>query len=289
MTSSQIRGVAHRVYRDAIRNRTTQTAAALAYYFVLSLFPGLVFLSAVASYLPVPNLFGQSLALMSRFLPADSMGVVRGVLSDVISPHRATFLSVGLIATLWTLSGGFSAAIEAISIAYEIDDDRPFWKVRLLAIGLAIISEIFFLISLSVMLVGPRFGDWIAYELRLSYVFAAIWPYVQWGVALSFTVLAVEAFYYFAPGVKQRFLETLPGAVVSVTCWILLSYSLGVYFRNFANFNKTYGTLGAAIALMVSLYWTSFALLIGARLNFELDRESTITKKRPQTRFPAAA
>jgi len=84
----------------------------------------------------------------------------------------------------------------------------------------------------------------------------------------------VEALYFLAPNVKQRFLATLPGAVLAVGCWIGLSYLLGIYFRHFANFNKTYGTLGAAIALMVWLYWTGFAMLVGAELNAELAKIS---------------
>ena len=86
----------------------------------------------------------------------------------------------------------------------------------------------------------------------------------------GFTILAVETLYYLAPNVKQRFLATLPGAILAVGCWIVLSYLLGIYFRNFAHFNKTYGTLGAAIALMVWLYWTGFAMLVGAELNAEI-------------------
>jgi membrane protein len=86
--------------------------------------------------------------------------------------------------------------------------------------------------------------------------------------------LAVEALYYLAPNVKQRFWVTLPGAVLAVGCWIGMSYLLGIYFRGFANFNKTYGTLGAAVALMVWLYWTGFAMLIGAELNAELAKKT---------------
>ena len=93
-----------------------------------------------------------------------------------------------------------------------------------------------------------------------------------------FTIIAVEALYFLAPNVKQRFWATLPGAVVAVGCWIALSYLLGVYFRHFANFNKTYGTLGAAIAFMVWLYWTGFAMLVGAEWNIELEK---ISRKGP--------
>jgi membrane protein len=257
-----------------MQNHTLQMAAALSYYFVLSLFPALIFLSAVVAYLPVPDLFNQALGLMSHFLPPDSMGLVRRVLSDVITPNRGTFLSFGILGTLWTASGGFAAAIEALDLAYEVDDERPFWKTRPLAIGLAFLIGALLLIALSVMVVGPRFGEWLAARVHLSGLFIFLWPYIHWSVAVGFTVLAVEALYFLAPNVKQRFLATLPGAVLAVGAWIALSYLLGVYFRHFANFNKTYGTLGAAIALMTWLYWTGFAMLVGAELNAELAKVS---------------
>jgi membrane protein len=261
-------------YGNVVRNHTLQMAAALAYYFILSLFPALILLSAVVAYLPVPDLFNQALALMARFLPADAMGLVQRVLADVISPNKGTFLSLGILGTLWAASGGFAAMIEALNIAYDVRDDRPFWKTRPLAVGLAFLTGALLLIALSVMVVGPRFGEWLAGRVHLSGLFVLLWPFIHWTIALGFTVLAVEALYFLAPNVKQRLRATLPGAVVSVGCWITLSYLLGLYFRHFGNFNKTYGTLGAAVALMVWLYWTGFAMLVGAELNEELAKIS---------------
>jgi membrane protein len=275
-----------RTYADITRNHTMQMAAALSYYFVLSLFPALIFLSAMVAYLPVPNLFGQALSMMGRFIPPDSMGLVRRVLADVITPNRSAFLSFGILGTLWAASGGFSAAIEALNVAYDVKDDRPFWKTRSLAIALAFIIGGLFLLALAVMIVGPRFGLWLAGRVHLSSLFVFLWPYIHWSVAVGFTILAVEALYFLAPHVKQRFLATLPGAVVAVGCWIALSYLLGMYFRHFANFNKTYGTLGAAVALMVWLYWTGFAILVGAELNSELAKISS-EGPLPEKREPA--
>ena len=286
MRPMQCRDAMVRTYGDVVRNHTLQMAAALAYYFILSLFPALMFLSAVVAYLPVPDLFDQALNLMGQFLPPDSMGLVRRVLADVITPNKGAFLSFGILVTLWSASGGFSAAIEALNIAYDVEDDRPFWKTRPLAVGLAFITGALLLIALSVMIVGPRFGQWLAARVNLSSLFVFLWPFIHWCVAVGFTVLAVETLYYLAPNVKQRFLSTLPGALLAVGCWIGLSYLLGVYLRHFGNFNKTYGTLGAAIVLMVWLYWTGFAMLVGAELNAELakvSREGKLPEKhKPQ-------
>jgi len=274
-------------YDDVNRNHTMQMAAALSYYSVLSLFPALILLSAVVAYLPVPDLFNQALVVMARFLPPDAMGLVSRVLADVISPNRGTFLSFGILGTLWAASGGFSAAIEALNVAYDVEDDRPFWKTRPLALALAFITGILLLVALATMIVGPRFGEWLAARVHLSRLFILLWPYLHWTIAVGFTVLAVEVLYFLAPNVKQRFLATLPGAVLAVGCWIGLSYLLGIYFRHFANFNKTYGSLGAAIALMVWLYWTGFAMLVGAELNAELAKRSREGKLEQKHEPPA--
>ena len=119
---------------DVGRNHTMAFAAGLSYYFVLSLFPALIAVSAVVGFLPVPDLFGQILALMSRYVPADSMGVVRQIARDVITPHRGALLSFGLIGTLWTASSGFAGMIEALNVAYNVPETRPYWKTRGLAL-----------------------------------------------------------------------------------------------------------------------------------------------------------
>src|SRR5207247_8823238 len=116
-------------------------------------------------------LFNQSLLLMSHFLPADAMGLVRRVLADVITPNKGTFLSFGILGTLWAASGGFAATIEALNIAYEVDETRPFWKTRPLAIGLTFAIGTLLLTALSVMIVGPRFGEWLAANIHVSRLF----------------------------------------------------------------------------------------------------------------------
>jgi membrane protein len=270
-----MRNALSQAYGDLRTKHTMLMAAALSYYFVLSLFPALIFLSASLAYLPVPDLFGHALGLISRFLPPDSMRLVRKVLADVITPERRTFLSFGFFGTLWAMSGGFSAIIEALNVEYEVrDDPRPFWKKRLLALSLALVIGALLLVALALMIVGPKFGEWLSGKVRLSAMFVSLWPYIDWSIAVVFAVLAVEALFFLAPNVKQRFLATLPGAALAVGCWMTLSCLLGVYFRHFAHFNKSYGVLGAAIALMVWLYWTGFAILAGAELNSELAKHS---------------
>ena len=274
MTFATLRNALPSAYRDVLKHHTFQVAAALSYYFVLAVFPALIFLSAVVGFIPLPDLFGHVLVSMGRVLPTDSMRMVYSVLADVLATNRGAWLSFGILGTLWVVSTAFDATIEALDIVYEVKDDRPFWKSRLQALALAAISGGLLLVALAVLIVGPRFAAWLASRMALSGLFVFLWPAIHWIIVICFTIVAVEVIYFLAPNVKQRFLATLPGALVAVTSWIGLSYLLGIYFRHFANFSKTYGTLGGFIAFMVWLYWTSFFLLVGGELNAELAKAS---------------
>jgi len=261
-------------YRDLLRHHTLQVAAALSYYLVLSVFPALIFLSAMMASIPLAGLFPRVLDLMSRLLPSDTMRMIQAVLRDLLAANEKSWFSFGMVGTIWVASGAFSAIIEALDIAYDANDSRPFWKTRLLAVGLAAMTAALLLSALTVMILGPRFGAWLAARIYLSREFVLLWPAIHWGIAITFTLIAAELLYFVAPDIKQRFFATLPGAILAVTCWLGFSYGLGFYFRHIANYSRTYGTLAGFIAFMTWFYWNSLALLVGAELNAELAKES---------------
>jgi membrane protein len=141
---------------EAGRNHTMAFAAGLSYYFVLSLFPALIAMSAVVGFLPVPHLFDQILNMLSRFIPADSMGLVRQIVADTMNSHRGALLSFGLIGALWSASGGFAGLIEALNVAYNVPETRPYWKTRGLALLMTIMTGGLLLVALGVMVAGPN-------------------------------------------------------------------------------------------------------------------------------------
>ena len=261
-------------YRDVLKNHTMAFAAALSYYFVLSLFPLLIALAAVVGYLPIPDLFNHILDVMSRVVPSQSMGLVRKIVASVISPSKGKLLTVGLIGTLWSASSGFASMIEALNVAYDVPETRPYWKTRSLAFLMTFVIGALMVMALSVLIVGPSFGSWLANKVDLGPQFVIVWPSLRWGVSVGFTILAIELLYFIGPNVKQRFLQTLVGAIFAVGGWIGLSYLLGLYFQHFSSLNKTYGVLGGAIALFMWFYWTSLAILVGAEINSELLQET---------------
>jgi membrane protein len=259
-----------RVFNDGLTNQTLQAAAALSYYSILSIFPALILLSAVMAYIPLPNFFADALAAMARVVPRGTMPVVYSVLIGVLGANLRAWLSFGTVGTLWLVSSVFDEMINALDAAYEVTEHRPFWKERLLALGLSIITGLLLICAIAAMVVGLSAGEWLADKLFLSGLFILIWPFIHWTIAIGFALLGVQMIYFLAPNVKQRFMATLPGAVLSVACWMGLSYLLGIYFRYFESYNRIYGTLGGVLAFMTWLYWAYFIFLAGGRLNAEL-------------------
>jgi membrane protein len=273
VTRARLKRILAATYGNVLQHHTFQMAAGLSYYLILAVFPGLIFLSAIMGSMPLPDLFGRVLGTMALLLPRDTMRVVESVLLDVLATNRRAWLSFATLGGIWIASAAFDALIESLELAYGVHADRAFWKTRLRAVLLGVVTAGLVSIALTVMMLGPRFGAWLANRMYVSALFVFLWPLIHWAVAIVFTLVAVELLYFLAPNVKQRFGATLPGAIVAVTCWIGLSYLLGFYFRHIANLSRTYGTLAGFIAFMTWFYWNSIALLVGAELNTELARE----------------
>jgi uncharacterized BrkB/YihY/UPF0761 family membrane protein len=140
-----------------------------------------------------------------RSMPKRNLGI-RDILDGrPFLSARETFLSFGFLATLWTASGGFAAAIEALNIAYDAEETRPFWKTRPLSMLLTLLIGLLLLVALVVMILSPHFGEWLGNRMHLSRLWLWAWPYIHWMISIGFTVLAVEALHFVAPNVKQRF------------------------------------------------------------------------------------
>jgi len=207
---------------------------------------------------------------MARLVPGDGMSLVRNILSDVASHKHTPFLTLGLIFTIWTVSSGFAAMMDGLDVVYRVRETRPVWKTRPIALGLTLLAGSLLLVAVGLMVEGTQVGIWITRTFDLNPALLAAWRYLRLGIAVAFAVLAVELLYHFGPNVRQRFHNSLMGAIVAVGTWIGLSYLLGTYFRHFYNPNNTYGPLGAAIGLYVWFYLSGFAILFGGEINFLL-------------------
>jgi membrane protein len=285
---SHFKNAAVHVIRDMDKNHTMAFAAALSYYFVLALFPFLIFLSAVVAYLPLPDFFNQVMELIARVVPAANMGPLRSLVRDTILSRHSRLLTFGILFTLWSASSGFTALIDSLNTAYGVFETRRYWKTRGLAIGLTFSIGCLLVLALGLLLVGSVLSAWLTQTFGMG----VLWQVVRWVFAIGCIVLAVELLYFLAPNVKQRFLNTLSGSLIAVGGAVGLAYLLKIYFQDFSAYSKGYGTLGVALAFSIWLYWTGFAVLIGAQFNAELlpeRRRARATNPKGRSRTSLAA
>lgn len=256
------------IYNDVSDEHLFVFAAGLSYYFVLSLFPLLVSMASLLGYVPIPHLFEGLLSLMAKLVPGDGMSLVRSIVSDVVSHRHTHFLTLGLVFTIWTASSGFAAIIDGLDVVYRVRETRPVWKTRPIALALTLLAGSLLLLAVGLMVEGTYFGVWATGRFNLNPAVLVTWRYLRLGIAIMFAVFALELLYHFGPDLKQRFKDSLIGAIVAVMIWIGLSYLLGSYFRHIDSLDKTYGSLGAAVGLYLWFYLSGFAILTGGEINF---------------------
>jgi membrane protein len=284
------------VYEELFRTRAFTMAAAMSYYFLLALFPLLIFLSAMLGYLPIPNLFEQLLDVLAVVVPPEAMKMVEHILASLLTPHRGGLLSFGLLSYLWTASGGFVASIEALNVAYDVEDTRGWWRDRLQALLLTLTTGLLILLGMLLIIAGPHFGHLLTDLFAIPRGFGDLWPVLRVLTIFVIFVGAVEIQYCLAPNCKQKFMETMAGSVVAVTGIFLCSAGLGYYFSHLSNYNKTYGSLGAVIIMMLWLYVVALLFIVGAELNAELlkmkslqEEPATMSEMPPKVKGAPAA
>jgi membrane protein len=187
---------------------------------------------------------------------------------DVATQRHHHLLSLGLVFTIWTASSGFAATIDGLNVVYRVRETRPVWKTRPIALGLTLLAGSLLLVAVILMIEGTHLGVWFSSRYSLNPAMLGTWRALRLGIAIIFSVIAVQLLYHFGPDLKQRFRDSMAGAIVAVSTWIALSYLLGAYFRHFENLDTTYGPLGAAIGLYVWFYLSGFAVLFGGEINY---------------------
>lgn len=258
------------VYHELGRTRVFTAAAGLAFYFTFSLVPLLIVFASLLWYLPATTAVSQLLALLTALIPPESAELVRTAVLSVLEPGHGKILSFSILGYLWAATGGFSGLIEALDIAYDVKDCRSWWRYRLQALVLTFTVGGLALVSLLALIVGPEFGHFLRMFFSVPAGFAHLWPVLRWIVTIATFVTGVELVYYLGPHSRHSFWSTLPGAAIAVATWFLGSFGLSFYLSHLSNYNRTYGSLGAAAGLMLWLYISSLVVLIGAEFNGEL-------------------
>jgi membrane protein len=265
--------LARRVWHEIQVDDVFGHAAKLSFYFLLALFPLLLLLTDVFGF------FAQSAELryslleyFRRVLPNSAYHVVADTLNQITAGAGGGKLSLGILGTLWAASSGMVAVAAGLNAAYEIKDARPWWKIRLTAAGLTVAFSAFTVIALALVLAGGKIGRLLAEWAGYQHGFSVVWNLARWPISLFIVLLAMNLLYRFAPDLKEwEWHWMTPGAVVAVVLWIVVSLGFRFYLQVYNSYHATYGSLGAVIILMLWLYMTGAAILIGAEVNSEIE------------------
>jgi len=269
-----LRGLVRRVVAEVQQDNCAGYAAALAYYFLFALFPFFLFLTALLGYLPIPNLLDRMMAFLAQVMPGEALSLVEDNVRNLVSQQRGGLLSFGILAALWTSSSAITGISDALNHAYDVEEGRPFWKVRGMAILLTIGLSIFLISSIVLLMFGPQIGGWLAGFVGLGGAFEIAWNILRWPVILFLVITAVATIYYFAPDVDQHWKWITPGSVFAVVLWLLVSLAFSYYVNNFGSYDKTYGSIGAIIILLTWMYVSGFVILVGGEINSVIEHAS---------------
>jgi membrane protein len=261
----------HRFWKD----RVLDQSAMLSFYFLLSIFPLLLFLMTLLGLVlqSEPALQGTLHRYLAAVVPRSASALIDTTLEEITRGSGAATLSVALLLAWWPASQGMIAIIEGLNIAYEVGESRLWWKKYLVASGLTIAAVVFFAGALLLLIYGGRLSESIAMQLGYSGFIAGLWQVVSWILLLAFVLTAFNMLYIYAPNVKHRQWRWLmPGTVAGVALWLLVSFGFQLYLGFFDRFSLTYGSIGAVIILLLWFYLSGIAILVGGEVNSEIEK-----------------
>jgi len=263
-----IKELAARTWDETLEDNLLGRAAELAYYFLLALFPMLIFLTSLVGFIEgaQANIFSA----MARVVPGEAMRLVDETIRDVVSKRSGGLLSFGVLAALWAGSGGVSAVMETLTATYDVKEERSYWKLRLLAILITVLLAVLLVGGVILIMFGDKLSVQLAERLGLGPAFKVFWGAVDYLLGLALLFSALEVIYFFGPNVKQDWRWITPGAVFAVALMIVASILFSLYLRFGPSYSATYGGLGAVIVLLLWLYLMALIVLVGSEINAEI-------------------
>jgi membrane protein len=267
---SPARQLATESVKAALKDDISGRSAQLAYYFFLSLFPGLIFFSSALGLIARhgSHLEDQLLHAMAAVLPETSFGMVRDIFAQITKGSGGGKFTFGILFALWSATAGMSAVQDTLNAVHEVEEGRPFWKRSLNAVGLTLGAFILGIVALAFFFFGNSIIGALGTHSGFSTVASIAWRILSWALALFLFSLVFALTYYWAPDVEQpKWQWITPGAIIGILAWIIASLGFRLYLHYFDSYSKTYGSMGAVIVLLLWFYVSGFALLFGAELN----------------------
>jgi membrane protein len=257
--------------KEVEEDHVSAFAGNLTYKAIFAIFPFFTFLLSLLGLFNATELVNTMIESLSGVVPDSARQFIEGqLLSITTSQAEDTFTFaaiVSILLALWGVSGAFRSVMEAMNVMYEIEEDRPFWKVYGMSIFLSLGVAALLITALMLVVFGPGIGGTIADVVGLGYVFELVWNIVKWPVLIGIVLFAFALVYYFAPAAEQRFRYVSPGSIMAVTMWLLFSLLFRLYVENFGSYSATFGSFAGIIILMLYIYYSSFIMLVGAEMN----------------------
>jgi len=276
--------VARGVNEDNLLGR----AAELAYNWILAIFPLMIFLLSLlgvfASHRHV--LVHSFFSYVSALLPPDAFQLFSKTVREIIQSTGGGKLTFGLVLTLWFAAGGMSSMMSTLNGVYQLHDSRSLIRYRATALGLTFALAVLVISALLLVLIGGHVADFIAGRFGAQSAFVILWRVLQWIAVLFFLSLSFSLIYYFGPDLKeQHWYWITPGSIVGVLVWLAASWAFRAYLHFFNSYSRSYGSLGAVMILLMWLYVTGLAFLIGGEINADIEHAAAL-RGHPEAKAP---
>ncbi len=267
--------IAKKTLREFTKDQCPDLAASLTYYAVLSLFPALLALvSLLGIFGQADKTTGALLEIVQGFAPADTVEAIREPVQKLTSsPAAGLTLVIGLLTALWSASGYVGAFARAMNRVYEIDEGRPFVKLRGTVLGVTIVNLLIVVVLAAMLVLTGPVAESVGNAIGLGGAFLTVWNIVKWPVMVALVVMAIAILYYATPNVKQpKFRWMSLGSFIALVIFLLASLGFALYVANFSSYNETYGTIGGVIVSLLWLWILNMSLLFGAEFDAEMER-----------------
>jgi membrane protein len=281
-------GVLRRTLKEFSEDNLTDWAAALTYYGIVAIFPGLIALVSIL------GLIGTSatkplLDNLGEFAPGPAHQILSNALDGLTQSRGSAgiLFAVGLLGAIWSASGYIGAFIRASNQIWDVEEGRPIWQIVPLRLLVTVVMVILLAASAVAVVVTGPLADKVGKLIGIGGAAVTVWDIAKWPVLILVVSVMFSILYYASPNVRQPgFRWVTPGGLFAVVAWMVASAVFGLYVANFGSYNKTYGSLGAIIIFLVWLWLSNVALLLGAELNAEIARGRQIEAGQPAEREP---
>jgi membrane protein len=284
-----LKELALRTWRESNEDNVFGRAAELAYYFLLALFPMLIFMTSLIGFMP--EVQQNLLSAVAKVAPGDVTEIFRQFLTDVVNNRSGGLISFGILGTIWAASSGVAAVMGTLNTAYDVKEGRGWLELRAVAIGLTLALSILVVGGAVLIMFGDRLAEWVSGLVGVGGGFMTVWHIVDYALGLGLLFLGLQLIYYFGPNTEQDWKWVTPGSVFAVVALIIGSLLFSLYVRFAPDYSATYGSLGAVIVLMLWLYLVGLVILFGGEMNSEIEHAAgthTGEKEKPDDQLQAA-